>query len=75
VSLNVFDFNSAAIRRYEKVGFKQEGMLREARRHGDEYWNACVMSLLEHEFGAANRSRTSSAKGEPTFEPDERTVT
>lgn len=75
VSLNVFDFNSAAIRCYEKVGFKQEGMLREARRHGDEYWNVCVMSILEHEFAAATRARTSSAKGGLNLEADAKTVT
>ena len=75
VSLNVFDFNSAAIRCYARVGFRQEGMLREARRHGDEYWNVCVMSILEQEFAAANRARTGSAKGEPTLEADERMKT
>ena len=53
VALNVFDFNKPAIRCYEKVGFKQEGVLREARKHGDEYWNVCVMSILEHEFRKA----------------------
>jgi RimJ/RimL family protein N-acetyltransferase len=50
LSLNVFDFNQAAIRCYEGVGFRREGILREARRHGDEYWNVCIMSLLEHEY-------------------------
>jgi RimJ/RimL family protein N-acetyltransferase len=57
VSLNVFDFNSAAIRCYDKVGFRREGTLREARRHGDVYWNVCVMSILEHEFIAADTQR------------------
>lgn len=50
VALNVFDFNKSAIHCYEKVGFKQEGILREARRHGNEYWNVCIMSILEYEF-------------------------
>lgn len=52
VALNVFDFNRAAICCYEKVGFRREGVLRHARRLGDEYWNVCVMSMLEHEYYA-----------------------
>ena len=50
VTLNVFDFNKSAIRCYEKVGFQQEGILREARKHGNKYWNVCIMSILEYEF-------------------------
>ncbi len=50
VDLYVFDFNSAAIACYERVGFRPEGMLREARRHGEGYWSVCVMSMLEHEW-------------------------
>jgi RimJ/RimL family protein N-acetyltransferase len=50
ISLHVFDFNTAAIRCYEKVGFTQEGTLRDARKHGDAYWNMCVMGMLEHEY-------------------------
>ncbi len=50
VALNVFDFNEAAIRCYERVGFKREGLLREARRHGDEYWSVYVLGMLEREF-------------------------
>ena len=49
VDLFVFDFNKPAIRCYEGLGFQHEGLLREARKHGDTYWNVCVMSLLEHE--------------------------
>jgi len=30
VSLEVFDFNARAIRAYEKVGFRQEGRMRDA---------------------------------------------
>jgi RimJ/RimL family protein N-acetyltransferase len=49
VDLTVFDFNVAAIHCYERVGFKFEGLLREAARSGDSYWNACVMSILHQE--------------------------
>jgi len=50
VDLFVFDFNHAAIACYERAGFQHEGILREARRHGDSYWNVCVMSILEHQW-------------------------
>ncbi|MDR6226154.1 GNAT family N-acetyltransferase [Desmospora profundinema] len=50
LDLYVFDFNRSAIACYEKVGFRREGVLRHARRMGDEYWNLCVMGLLEDEW-------------------------
>lgn len=50
VDLGVFDFNHPAIACYERVGFQMEGILRESRRHEDEYWNLCIMSMLEHEW-------------------------
>jgi len=53
LDLNVFDFNHSAIRCYERVGFQLEGTLRDARRHGDEYWNVCTMGLLRHEWAPA----------------------
>ncbi len=50
ISLGVFDFNERAIRCYEKVGFSREGLLRDARRFKDYYWNLIEMSMLEHEW-------------------------
>ncbi|OES46572.1 GNAT family N-acetyltransferase [Domibacillus iocasae] len=50
VSLGVFDFNDAAIACYEKAGFKKEGLLRDARKAGKEYWSLWEMSLLEEEW-------------------------
>jgi RimJ/RimL family protein N-acetyltransferase len=49
VDLFVFDFNRAAIGCYARVGFKHEGILRDARRHEEGYWSVFVMSILEHE--------------------------
>ena len=40
---------SSAIKCYEKVGFKQEGRLRGARKNGDKYWNLIEMGILENE--------------------------
>lgn len=50
VSLGVFDFNISAISCYEKVGFIKEGLQREVRKKGDEYWNLWEMSILENEW-------------------------
>jgi len=50
IDLLVFDFNQAAIRCYEKVGFRKEGHIREARKIGNEYWSLYQMSILEHEW-------------------------
>lgn len=50
VTLGVFDFNTAAIKCYEKVGFKKEGFLRDARKNGNEYWNLIEMGILESEW-------------------------
>jgi RimJ/RimL family protein N-acetyltransferase len=50
VELEVFDFNTSAMACYQKIGFQTEGVLREARKFGDEYWNLCLMSILETEW-------------------------
>lgn len=50
VAIGVFDFNEAAVRFYEKCGFKREG----AQRHGyycdGRYYDVIMMSILEGEF-------------------------
>ncbi|MCP3760879.1 GNAT family N-acetyltransferase [Domibacillus sp. A3M-37] len=50
VSLGVFDFNRAALACYEKAGFQKDGLLRDARKAGNEFWNLWEMSLLEEEW-------------------------
>ncbi|SFL46192.1 Protein N-acetyltransferase, RimJ/RimL family [Gracilibacillus orientalis] len=55
VSLGVFDFNSSAIACYEKSGFVKEGLFRDARKIGDEYWNLWEMSILENEWFEINK--------------------
>jgi RimJ/RimL family protein N-acetyltransferase len=47
LELKVFDFNERAIACYEKAGFVKEGVIRDARKFGEEYWNSCIMSLLD----------------------------
>lgn len=53
ISLGVFDFNEQAIRSYEKVGFTREGLLRDARKYKECYWNLVEMSILEDEWRMA----------------------
>lgn len=50
VSLGVFDFNKGAIACYEKAGFKKDGLLRDIRKIGDQYWSLYEMSILENEW-------------------------
>ncbi len=55
IELVVFSFNDAAISCYERVGFQNEGVMRDIVRVGDEYWHWRVMSILEGEW-EANRA-------------------
>ena len=50
VALGVFDFNEAAIKCYEKLGFSLEGTTRESAKAGDTYWNCHLMSILKKEW-------------------------
>ncbi|SHI68162.1 Acetyltransferase (GNAT) domain-containing protein [Lutispora thermophila DSM 19022] len=50
IYLRVFSFNSRAIKLYEKLGFKQEGISREViYRHGG--WHDIIhMAVLQREY-------------------------
>ncbi|MGP4060740.1 GNAT family N-acetyltransferase [Halobacillus sp. H74] len=50
VTLGVFDFNTAGICCYEKVGFKKKNLLRNHRKVGNEYWNLLEMSMTKMEW-------------------------
>ncbi len=50
VFLDTFDFNTRAIRAYEKVGFVQEGRLRRHAYLGGVYYDVIAMGLLRDEF-------------------------
>ncbi|KZE82314.1 acetyltransferase [Paenibacillus jamilae] len=50
IELNVFDFNERAIRCYEKVGFKREGVQRDALFYNHQYHDSILMSMLHHEY-------------------------
>ncbi len=46
VDLRVFDFNTPAVRCYQKAGFQIEGHLRDFRKVGEEYWSSYLMAVL-----------------------------
>ncbi|HEX7065214.1 MAG TPA: GNAT family protein [Bacillales bacterium] len=50
IELHVFEFNKGAIACYEKAGFQKEGLIREARKFGNEFWSAYRMSILESDW-------------------------
>jgi len=50
IQLHVFADNQAAIRIYQKEGFRKEGVLRQAMYHHGEYCDFWVMGLLQNEW-------------------------
>ena len=46
VDLEVYDFNDRAIHVYKKLGFREEGRLRDALLWDGEFYDAIVMSVL-----------------------------
>jgi RimJ/RimL family protein N-acetyltransferase len=58
ITLGVYDFNTSAIRCYEKAGFKIEGRLRDTFLYeGDEYWTLVEMGILEDEWRALKEKK------------------
>lgn len=53
VTLGVFDFNTSAIRCYEKVRFQQQTFLKDARQFEDEYWSLIEMAISAEEWKQA----------------------
>ena len=54
IELEVYDFNPRAQHVYEKVGFVFEGVRRDVLLLEGEFHDAIVMSILEHEYLAAD---------------------
>ena len=54
VMLRVFPFNERAIRVYEKLGFREEGCLRDSLFQGGVFHDTILMSILEHEWRNAD---------------------
>lgn len=49
IMLRVYDFNPRAIHVYEKLGFVEEGRLRQSTYHDGEYRDTILMSILKSE--------------------------
>jgi RimJ/RimL family protein N-acetyltransferase len=56
--LDVYDFNTRAVRSYEKAGFSLEGRLRRARFGRGEFHDVLRMSILRDEWAALDRPRS-----------------
>lgn len=50
VELNVYAWNTPAIRCYERLGFRAEGVRRSATRVAGERWDTTIMGLLRPEW-------------------------
>lgn len=50
VRLGVFSYNPAAIRAYEKAGFKHAGVLRQNKMMGGKLWDTVLMDAVADEF-------------------------
>ena len=50
VQLNVYEFNLAGLRAYEKAGFKVVGRRRQAHFMGGKLWDVVIMDCLATEF-------------------------
>jgi RimJ/RimL family protein N-acetyltransferase len=50
VRLEVFSFNPAAVRTYEKAGFKHAGVLRQNKMMGGKLWDTILMDALAEEI-------------------------
>ncbi|MEN8698049.1 GNAT family N-acetyltransferase [Bacillus infantis] len=50
VYLNVYEYNSRAIRAYEKLGFVKEGIFRGELLWNGVYYDNLIMGILRHEF-------------------------
>jgi RimJ/RimL family protein N-acetyltransferase len=52
VWLHVYEHNPKAMRAYEKVGFRREGVLRQDCYREGRYWDTIVMAILREEWDA-----------------------
>lgn len=50
IELNVYTFNTPAIKCYEKLGFHREGLKRKITKYINEYWDSYVYGLLKEDW-------------------------
>jgi len=58
VAVGVVGFNEMALRFYEEVGFKKEGIQRDGYYYDHKYHDFVMMSVLEEEFRDLQRGRS-----------------
>ena len=56
VGLSVFEFNEEAISTYQKLGFREEGRLRQAIKRDRTFYDALLMSVLRDEWREGSRT-------------------
>ncbi len=61
VSLTVFEYNERAVNSYRRVGFAEEGRLRQWMQRGGERYDLIFMGVLREEWEAA-RARAAAEK-------------
>lgn len=59
--LNVYSFNTAALRTYGRAGLTVEGVRRSSVRVGDERWDTVMMAVLRAEHAGAGPSGAARA--------------
>jgi RimJ/RimL family protein N-acetyltransferase len=61
VWLHVLEYNKAGLRTYQKVGFREEGVLRQSHFAEGRYWDTIAMAILRDEWQA--RREAAAEKG------------
>jgi diamine N-acetyltransferase len=64
LAIGVVGFNEAALRFYEMVGFKREGIQRDGYYYNHKYSDFVMMSVLEHEYRALRAERDAPSVGQ-----------
>jgi len=62
IRLDVYASNAAAVRTYENVGFRREGVLRDEAFRGGRYIDVLRMGLLREEIAEARSAPRSNRK-------------
>jgi RimJ/RimL family protein N-acetyltransferase len=60
--IRAFEWNTGAIRLYEKLGFVHEGRERESYWHEGRWWDGVGMSMLEGEWREMQRVKEQTVK-------------
>uniref|UniRef100_A0A7V4NG82 N-acetyltransferase n=1 Tax=Fervidobacterium pennivorans TaxID=93466 RepID=A0A7V4NG82_FERPE len=50
ITAEVYEYNERSLRLLESLGFKKEGILREAKYHDGRYWDIIVMGLMKEDW-------------------------